>query len=577
MNDFKLIWEFYKETVKREKKINLFLIMFLSLVKVAVVMVPPIYLIDILDKAIPNSMVKRVIWDALIVLLFTIMESVLNYFLSLIYANITNNCYTYYQNKCLEHLFRLTGKYYSNMSNGDIFTTIFQDVEQVETLLSGTIFNFVSDCMIAFVMFFFLLFIQWDLLLVIMFILPIVFLVQRYYQGKGREKAELLRKICSEVISLLESITSNITPFLYSGAKTYCKKKYNDKLGVFLAEQKKMKLISAKNGGILNFLATLLDIIVLGYGGAKVIMKSLSFGGLVTFKTYTSKLVIPMLRISSILIELQSTIVSLRKIYDFFQEPEICEEKDALLQGINDSLKSMVFSNVNFSYCENTKLIKDIDCSFINNRMNVIVGESGCGKSTILALLFRLWDKKSGKIEINNRRLENYGLDYLRDNITIISQEMFLFDDTIMNNIILDSNKNLNQIKEVVRIACLEKFIDSLSDGYNTIIGEHGVRLSGGEKQRICLARGLLRDTPILILDEATSALDQITEKRVLSNLRCILKDKIVIIITHRLQAIVEADCIFVIKDGRLIANGTHGELMLSSKYYRNLFERKLV
>lgn len=197
-------------------------------------------------------------------------------------------------------------------------------------------------------------------------------------------------------------------------------------------------------------------------------------------------------------------------------------------------------------------------------------------RNGILALLFRLWDKKSGKIEINNERLESYGLDYLRKNITIISQEMFLFDDTVMNNIVLDSNKDSNQIKEVVRIACLEKFIDSLSDGYNTIIGEHGVRLSGGEKQRICLARGLLRDTPILILDEATSALDQITEKRVLSNLRCILKDKIVIIITHRLQAIVEADCIFVIKEGRVIANGTHGELMLSSKYYRNLFERKL-
>lgn len=176
----------------------------------------------------------------------------------------------------------------------------------------------------------------------------------------------------------------------------------------------------------------------------------------------------------------------------------------------------------------------------------------------------------------NNERLESYGLDYLRKNITIISQEMFLFDDTVMNNIVLDSNKDSNQIKEVVRIACLEKFIDSLSDGYNTIIGEHGGRLSGGEKQRICLARGLLRDTPILILDEATSALDQITEKRVLSNLRCILKDKIVIIITHRLQAIVEADCIFVIKEGRVIVNGTHGELMLSSKYYRNLFERKL-
>jgi len=576
MKDYKLIFKFYIETINREKKIKILMIFILSVVKVVAVMVPPIFLMDIMDKAIPNNMVERVIRDAAIVMLFTIVESVLNYFLSLIYADITNNSYKYYQNMCLKHLFRLTGKYYSNMSNGDLFTTIFQDTEQIQTLLSGTVFNLASDCIIAIVMFFFLLYLQWDLLLIIMLILPIVFLVQRYYQRKGRKKAELLRKVCGDLIGLLEGITSNILPFIYSGAKTYCENKYNNKLGQYLMEQKKIKLISAKNGGILNFLATLLDIIVLGYGGAKVIMKSLTLGGLVTFKTYTSKLVLPLLRISSTLIDMQLTIVSLRKIYDFLGQPEIHEEIK-LIEGIDNSSKSISLSDVCFSYCDNKELIKNINCKFTDNKMNVIVGESGCGKSTILSMLFRLWDRKSGTIRINDNMIENYELDYLRENITIVSQEMYLFDDTIKNNIVLDSNIDFCKIREAVQVACIEDFINSLPDRYDTIIGERGVKLSGGEKQRICLARALLRDTPILILDEATSALDQLTERKVLKELSCIIKDKIVVIITHRLQAIVEADCIFVISDGEIIANGTHEELFASNKYYRKLYERKLV
>lgn len=574
MNDFKLIIRFYKETIKREKKRNILLVIIMWVLKVGVVMVPPIFLLDILDNAIPSGKVGLVIFDAFIVLLFTIIESVINYLNSVIYSNLYNKSYTYYQNRCLGHLFKMPGKYYSEMSSGEVFATTNQDVGQIQTLLSGTLFDFVSDCLTAIVMFFFLLYIQWDLLLSILIVMPIVFFVQNHYQRLGRKKAEELRENVSGLISLLQNIISSIISFLYSGARTYFEGKYNKKLDSFLDEQKRLRLVFSKNSGILNFLATFLDIIVLGYGGAKVIMETLSFGGLVTFKTYTSKLVVPMLRVSGVLIELQSTVVSLKKVYDFLDLP-IIEDNGTLNKGLAEA-NNINISDVSFVYDEKKNLLDHVDCKFENSRFNVLIGESGCGKSTILSLLFRLWKTKSGTIQINDINIEQFDVDYLRQNVAIVSQDMYLFDDTIRNNIALNSNSSLEEIREVVQMACIDKYIDSLPEGYDTIVGERGIRLSGGEKQRICLARALLRNTPILILDEATSALDQMTEKRVLSNLSKKIENRIVVIITHRLQAVVDSDCIYVIKDGRVLAKGTHDELMASNAYYKNLYERKI-
>ncbi len=231
--------------------------------------------------------------------------------------------------------------------------------------------------------------------------------------------------------------------------------------------------------------------------------------------------------------------------------------------------------DVSFSY-DKEDVLHNINMSLESGNIYGIVGGSGSGKSTLIKLIYRLWDIESGSIRINDVDIRDYNLKNLRKNITIITQEPLLLNDTVFNNIIL-SNKNINY-ELVVRI-CKEldiyDFIVSLPNEFNTIVGENGVKLSGGQKQRISIARAMLSNSSILVLDEATSALDNISQKDLLKSMKKFLNNKIVIIIAHRLSTIKDSDKIFVINNGEIIESGSHKDLVSQNGYYCNLLEDK--
>ncbi|MFR5149526.1 MAG: ABC transporter ATP-binding protein [Ruminococcus sp.] len=207
--------------------------------------------------------------------------------------------------------------------------------------------------------------------------------------------------------------------------------------------------------------------------------------------------------------------------------------------------------NVNFSY-SNNKILKNINYKFRPGKVYALVGATGCGKSTIINLLYRLWDVESGEITINDKNIKEYNLYSLRKNIAIVSQNTFLFDDTIENNLTLNNNriKKEDYIETCKRIG-IDEFISKLPDGYQTQVGENGVKLSGGQRQRIAIARMILQSKDILIFDEATSALDNITQEYILDNLRQYYENRIVIMIAHRLSTIRKADEIVVLNQGK--------------------------
>ena len=236
------------------------------------------------------------------------------------------------------------------------------------------------------------------------------------------------------------------------------------------------------------------------------------------------------------------------------------------------------FKNVSFKY-ETTeeKAIKDINLNILGNTMNAFVGHSGAGKSTIINLLPRFYDPQEGKIEIDGQDIKSVSLKSLRKNLSLVSQDVILFDDTVKNNIAYAKN---NASEEEIKIACrnaaAEQFIEKLPDGYNTFVGENGVRLSGGEKQRISIARAILKESPIILLDEATSSLDAESEQIVQNAILNLTKNKTTLVIAHRLSTIHNADKIFVIENGKIINSGSHDHLIKNCKEYNSLYKKQL-
>jgi subfamily B ATP-binding cassette protein MsbA len=259
-------------------------------------------------------------------------------------------------------------------------------------------------------------------------------------------------------------------------------------------------------------------------------------------------------------------------------------DQDIKVKEISDSPKLILknsnikFSNVGFKYnSTEERAIKDVNLSIKGNTMAAFVGHSGAGKSTIINLLPRFYEPQEGHIEIDGQNINKVSLESLRKNLSMVSQDVILFDDTIKNNIsYAKDNSTQEEISRACKFAAADEFIKKLPSGYDTLIGENGVRLSGGQKQRISIARAILKESPIILLDEATSSLDADSEEIVQNAIINLTKNKTTLVIAHRLSTIHNADVIFVLKNGNIINSGDHNFLINSCDEYKSLYKKQL-
>ena len=266
-----------------------------------------------------------------------------------------------------------------------------------------------------------------------------------------------------------------------------------------------------------------------------------------------------------------------KRLFTVFDEP-IETKNNSNSQKLNLTKCNIKFENINFHY-SNTKIkaIKDINLEIAGGTMAAFVGPSGAGKSTIINLFPRFYEPQSGKIFIDNQNIYETSLESLRKNISMVSQDTILFDNTIRENIAYaNSSASQEEIEEACDFAAASEFINKLPEGYDSLIGENGVKLSGGQKQRLSIARAILKKSPIILLDEATSSLDSESEEIVQNAITNLVKNKTTLVIAHRLSTIHNADKIFVLKDGRIIDSGNHDFLIKSSKDYKSLYEKQL-
>jgi len=258
------------------------------------------------------------------------------------------------------------------------------------------------------------------------------------------------------------------------------------------------------------------------------------------------------------------------------QENKILEKPNSIKLKISKG--EIIFSNISFKYNEDEKdILKSINLKIIGGEMTSLVGHSGAGKTTILNLIPRFYDKISGDILIDGQSIYDSTISSLRNNISLVNQDTTLFDDTIKNNIAyanLDATED--EILEAAKLSHCNEFINKLPNKFDTIIGENGFRLSGGEKQRLSIARAMLKKSKIILLDEATSSLDAETESKIQEAIKMLTKDRTTLVIAHRLSTVMNSKTICVVDDGKIIAEGNHNELLQKSSVYKNFYEKQL-
>ncbi|HPT41176.1 MAG TPA: ABC transporter ATP-binding protein, partial [Candidatus Gastranaerophilaceae bacterium] len=325
---------------------------------------------------------------------------------------------------------------------------------------------------------------------------------------------------------------------------------------------------------IMYFVASCGIAIVMAYGNHLIMTGEITSGSFAAFVTSLLLLYKPVKGLGQTLAGLQSTFVAMSRTFELFDlVPEIKNEPDAIeLKGFE---KQIEFKNVNFEYIEDTPVLKNLCLAVPKNETIALVGNSGGGKSTVVNLIPRFYDVKSGSIEIDGVNIKNFDLVSLRNQISFVFQDNFLFSGTIKENIIMGNKQASDEeLQNVVKMAHLDEFIETLEKGIDTYVGERGATLSGGQRQRVAIARAMLKNAPIVILDEATSALDNKSEAIVQKALDNLMKNKTVFVIAHRLSTIKNADRIAVINEGELVELGTHDNLMrIENGKYKHLYE----
>ena len=494
-----------------------------------------------------------------------------------ILINISNNVVKTMQTQLASCILKSDISTIESKHSGKYIAHFFYDVGQVAVLVGSGILNLMKDSLTLIVLIGLMFYQNWKLALFAIIMMPLAVLV-----------AKSLGKRINKAVVESAKIEGNITSYLSEIIKgTRMIKIYQQENFEFDRSEKKIEErtnIQIKIGKILiratPIMECLTGIMIAGfiyYSGFMIASGEMEINNFFSFLTAMMLAYQPIRSLATINMLFNQGAVGANRIFNILDaEPSIKEISSA--QNLNIKKGNVVFEEVTFSY-PNTQeqAIKNINISIKGGTTAALVGHSGAGKSTIINLLPRFYDPKEGKICIDGQNIRSFTLSSLRKNISMVSQDIILFDDTVHANIAYaNMNASEEQIKEACDFAAATEFINKLPKKFETIIGENGIRLSGGQKQRISIARAVLKNSPIILLDEATSSLDAESEEKVQNAVMNLTKNKTTLVIAHRLSTIIRADKIIVINQGKITDIGTHKELLQNSVIYKNLYSKQL-
>jgi len=482
------------------------------------------------------------------------------------------------KNQMYRHLQYMPHSFFTTEKQGDIITRMNTDISGVSSVISGTLASVVSNTATVITTLVALLSMSWQLALVGIAVIPLLILPTRS-AGKTRwmlltesqSKTDELNQVINETLSVSGSMLVKI--FTREEAEYEKFVKVNgEATEIALKERRSGKWFMV----VMGMFSQLGPLLIYFVGGLLIIKHwdtALTVGAITTTVALINRLYRPVESLLNLQVDFTRSLALFTRIFDYFDRentivsPKNGKKPDVVMQPIE-------YKHVSFSYDPAKPLLTDVNFTVPGGKMYAIVGPSGSGKSTVVNMIPRLYDVLGGSVTIAGVDVRDFDLPYLRQCIGVVTQETYLFNGTILENLrYAKEDATMEEIEAACRIANIHDFISRQPEGYNTPVGNRGLKLSGGEKQRISLARTILKDPKILILDEATSALDSISENAIQDALEAMMQGRTSIVIAHRLSTILKADRILVVKDGVISEQGTHEELLALGGTYRQLFE----
>jgi subfamily B ATP-binding cassette protein MsbA len=467
-------------------------------------------------------------------------------------------------------------QYIDKKHSGGFISNLTYDVTHITDLLSSAILSLFKDSL-TLVGLLFVMFLQnWKLALISIIMVPLAGVTSKILGKRINKVTTEAQEKSSFLTSYLVELFKNHKLIKIFQKENYEEIKANNKLENLKDKNKKIAIVFVRMSPIMEILTGFMIAALIFYAGILISKNELDINNFFSFLAAMMLAYQPVRALSTLNMVINRGLSAANRILPIIdQKKEIIDEGDS----INIQIKSgeIEFDNVSFSYEPNEIVLKSINLLFKGGEMTSLVGLSGSGKSTILNLIPRFYNINNGKILIDNQSINSVKVKSLRDQISFVSQDTTLFDDTIKNNIKYGNNKTTDEeMMAAAKLSYCDEFIEKLPLKYETMIGEDGVRLSGGEKQRLSIARAMMKKSPIILLDEATSSLDSETEHKIQNAIEILTKNKTTIVIAHRLSTILNSNNIYVIDSGSVVANGKHEELLKNSEVYKNFYEKQI-
>ncbi|MQY60572.1 ATP-binding cassette domain-containing protein [bacterium] len=471
------------------------------------------------------------------------------------------------------HIIYQSSDYFDYKSTGDLMSRLTNDVDKIQVAVAGSMGDLIREMFILLALLVYIFITDWRLALISFVIVPVAVIPLALFSRQLKKKGLLSQEKMAQIYNLLhETITGNKIVKAFTMEKFEIKKFSQATLSYFKTSLK-LALTGSLTSPFMEFLGGVVAAFVLVLGATKIVQGHISPGDFVSFVVAIFYSYTPIKRLSRANNSIQQGVACYERIQEVLKsKSQIVEHSKAYpLPPVKGSVK---FENVSFGYNEMMPVLQEVSFEVMPNETVALVGLSGAGKTTIINLLSRFYDSTSGKITIDGIDIREVSLSSLRSQIGLVTQELILFNDTVRNNIAYGLEEiSLDKIKEAAKAAKAHDFIMKLPKEYETIIGEKGTLLSSGQRQRLAIARALLKNPPILILDEATSALDSESERLIQIAMANLMKNRTTFVIAHRLSTVRRVDKIFVLDKGGITEIGTHEELCKKDGVYKKLHE----